>query len=66
MVPDRGHHGEGQHHQRYVTVPSVPRAGFIMVKPEFVLGSLETVFDRPTSPFDCDQSFDQSSHLAPG
>lgn len=66
MVPDRRHHGKGQHHQRYVTVPSVPGPGFIMVKPEFVLGGFETVFDRPATPFDCDQGFDRSSYLAPG
>jgi len=23
-MPDRGHHGEGEHHQRHVTMPTMP------------------------------------------
>ncbi len=36
-----------------------------MVKPEFVFGGFETVFDRPAMPFDGNQGFDCGSRLAP-
>ena len=32
-------------------MPAVPGPGFIVVKPEFILGRLEAVFDRPAMPF---------------
>ena len=44
-------HGEGQHDQRDVPVPAVPGPALIMVKPQFGLGSLETVLDGPATAF---------------
>ncbi len=37
-----------------------------MVEPEFVLGGLKAVFDRPAMSFDLDQSFDARSGRTPG
>lgn len=42
-IPDDGHHGEGEHDQRDVTVPAMPGAGFVVIEAEFVLGGFETV-----------------------
>ena len=61
---DRGHHGEGQHDERDVTVPAMPGAGLVVVEAEFVLGGFEAVFDRPAMAFDFRQSFDAGSGRA--
>jgi hypothetical protein len=37
VMPDRGHHGEGEHDERDVTMPAVPRAALVVVEAEFVL-----------------------------
>ena len=66
MMPDRGHHGEGEHDERDVTMPTVPGARFIVVEPEFVLGRFETILDRPAMSFDLDQGFDARSGRTPG
>ena len=56
-MPDDGHHGKGEHDQRDVTVPAMPRAGFVVIEAEFVLGGFETVLDGPTMAFDRYQLF---------
>ena len=66
LQPNDRHHRKCQHHERHVTIPSVPGPGFVMVEPDFVFGGFETVFDRPAVAFDGDQGFDRGSHLAPG
>ena len=66
MMADGGHHGEGQHDQRGVTVPAVPRAGLVVVEAELVLGGLEAVLDRPALPLDLDQGLDRGPDRAPG
>ena len=40
-MTDDGHHGEGEHDQRNVTVPAMPGAGFVVIETEFVLGGFE-------------------------
>ncbi len=55
-MSDHCHHGKGEHCQRDMAVPAMPGAGFIMVEAEFVLGGLETVFDRPAMSFDMNES----------
>ena len=55
---DDSHHGEGEHDERYVTMPAVPGSGFVVVKPELVFGCLEAVFDRPAVAFDADKCLD--------
>ena len=35
-----------------VTMPAMPRSGFVVVEPELVLGSLKAVLDRPAVAFD--------------
>src|SRR5215207_2536182 len=66
LMADRGQHGEGEHHERDVTMPAVPRAGFVVIQPEFVFGSLEAVLDSPAVAFDPDQGFHACSGRAPG
>src|SRR3954451_13135836 len=66
MMAGRCQHGERQHHQRNMTVPAVPGAGFIVVEPKFVLAGLETVFDVPALPFHRDQRLNAGASRAPG
>jgi len=47
-------------------MPAMPRAGFVMVKAEFVLGGLEAVFDCPATAFDGNERWDACSGWAPG
>jgi len=41
MMADHSHHGEGQHDEGDVTVPAVPGAGLVVIKPQLVLGGFE-------------------------
>src|SRR3954454_1100385 len=66
MVADDRHYGEGQHDQRDMAVPAMPRTGFIVVEAEFGLGRLEGVLDRPALSFDGDQGLDRRASRAPG
>src|SRR4051794_15315449 len=66
MMADRCQHGEGQHHQRDMTMPTVPGAGFIVVEAKLVLAGLETVLDAPTLPFHRHQRLDAGASRAPG
>ena len=65
-MPDRGHHREGEHDERDVAMPTMPGARFIVVEPEFVLGRLETILDRPAMSLELDQGFDTGSEGTPG
>ena len=58
MMADRGHHGEGEHDQRDMTVPTVPGAGLVVVEAEFILRRLETILNCPAMALDFDQRFD--------
>src|SRR6202161_3446823 len=49
-----------------MAMPAMPGASFIMIKAEFVLGSLETFLDPPTCSFHADQSVDRRAVRAPG
>ena len=60
LMPDRGHHGEGEHDERDVTMPAMPGSRLVVVEPELVLGGLEAVLDRPAMAFDADQRLDRS------
>ena len=66
MMADHRHHGEGEHHHRYVAMPAVPGSALVVIEPELVFGGLETVLDRPAMAFDRDQRFDGCSCWAPG
>jgi hypothetical protein len=66
VMADHRQHGEGQHHQGNVTVPAVPRSGFIVRQAKFVLGGLEAVFDGPAMPLDSNERLDQRSGRASG
>ena len=46
-------------------MPAMPRAGLVMVEPEFVLGRLKTILDRPAMSLDRDQGFDARSKRTP-
>src|ERR1019366_203672 len=65
-MPDCCHHGEGEHDKRDMAMPAMPGAGLVMVEPQFVLGRLETILDRPAMTLDHDQGFDASSNRTPG
>ena len=56
-MPDDGHHDEGEHDQRDMTVPAMPGAGFVVIEAEFVLGGFETVLDCPAMAFNRCQLF---------
>ena len=56
-MPDDGHHGEGEHDQRDVTMPAMPGAGFVVIETEFVFGGFETILDGPAMAFDRYQLF---------
>jgi hypothetical protein len=58
---NRGHHGEGQHHELDVTSPSMPGARLVVIEAEFVLGGFETVFDCPPTAPDFRESLDRGS-----
>ena len=66
MMTDCGHHGEGEHDERDMTMPAMPGPGFVVVEPEFVFGGLEAVLDRPPVAFDRHQRFDRRSRWTPG
>ncbi len=57
MMADRRHHGEGEHHQGHVTMPTMPGSALVVIEPEFVLRGLKAVLDRPSMAFDRDQRF---------
>ena len=65
-VTDRRHHGERQHDERDVAMPSVPGAGLVVIEPEFVFGGLEAALDGPASPLDRYEDLDVCSRRAPG
>src|SRR5205814_5957894 len=52
--------------EREVTMPAMPRSGFVVVEPELVLGSLKAVLDRPAMALDADQGLDRSPCRTPG
>src|SRR5487761_1775469 len=56
-MPDGGHHGEGEHDQRHMPMPAMPRAGLVVIEAEFVLGGFKAVFDGPAMAFDRYQLF---------
>jgi Acetyltransferase (GNAT) domain len=65
-MADRRHHGEGEHHHRYVAMPAMPGSALVVIEPELVFGGLKTVLDRPAMAFDRDQRFDGCACWAPG
>ena len=64
-MADRGHHGEGEHDQRDMTVPTVPGAGLVVVEAEFILRRLETILNCPAVTFYGYQRFDGRCGRAP-
>jgi len=65
-MADRGHHGEGEHHQGHVAMPTMPGSALVVVEAELVLRGLKTVLDRPPAAFDRHQRFDGRSRRTPG
>jgi hypothetical protein len=64
-MPDDGHHCEGKHDQRDMTVPAMRGAGFVVIEAEFVFGGFETVLDGPAMTFDQYQLFHRRVFGAP-
>ena len=65
-VADRRHHGEGEHHQGNVAMPSMPGSALIVIEPKLVLRGLKTILDRPPMTLDRYQRFDRRSRWTPG
>ena len=65
-MPDRGHHGEGEHHQGHMTVPAMPGSAFVVIEPELVFRGFKAVLDRPSMAFDRHQRFGGCSRWTPG
>src|SRR6201996_3778458 len=65
-MADCRQHGKGQHDQRDVPVPAVPKAGLIMVKSQFVLRRLKSILDGPTMALDPHQRLNGGASGAPG
>ena len=64
-MADRRHHGEGEHHQGNVAMPSMPGSALVVIEPELVFRGLKAVLDRPAMAFDRHQHFDRCSHWTP-
>src|SRR5258708_34247495 len=60
-MADRRHHGEGEHHQGDVAMPSMPGSALVVIGPELVFRGLKTIFDRPPMAFGRHQCFDGCS-----
>jgi hypothetical protein len=65
-MADHRHHGEGEHHQGNVAMPSMPGSALVVVEPELVFRGLKTVLDRPSKAFDRHQRFGGCSRWTPG
>ncbi|MEH2560548.1 hypothetical protein V1289_000175 [Bradyrhizobium sp. AZCC 2289] len=59
-MSDRGHHGEGEHHQGHMTVPAMPGSALVVIEPELVFRGFKAVLDRPSMAFDRDQRLGSS------
>ena len=57
-MPDRGHHGEGEHHHGHMAMPAMPGSALVVIEPELVFRGLKTVLDRPAVAFDADKCLD--------
>ena len=49
-----------------MAMPAVPRAGFVVIQPEFVLRGLDAVFNRPAVSLDQDLFLDACTGRTPG
>ena len=65
-MSDRGHHGEGEHHQGHVALPAIPGSALVVIEPELVFRGLKADLDRPSMAFDRHQRFDGCSSWTPG
>ena len=65
-MADSRHHGEGEHHQGHMTMPTVPGPGLVVIEPELVFRGLKAILDRPPMAFDHYQRFDRRSRGTPG
>jgi len=63
---DRRHHSEDEHDERHMVWAAMPGAGLVMIEAEFILGGLETIFDRPAASLDFRQRFDGCSERRRG
>ena len=52
LMLDGSHHGEGEHDERDMPVPAMPRACFIVIEAELVFCGFEAVLDGPAMTFD--------------
>jgi hypothetical protein len=65
VVTDHRHHGEGEHDERDVAMPAMPRAGLTVIEAEFILSCLEAIFNCPTMPLNGNERLNACSCRAP-
>src|ERR1019366_4233418 len=65
-MADRRHHGEGEHHQGHMTMPTMPGPALVVIEPKLVFRGLKAILDRPPMAFDPYQRFDRRSRRTPG
>lgn len=61
----RGHHGEGEHDERNVSMPTVPRAGLVVRQPKLGLDGLKRILDGPAPALDAHKGVDRRTGWAP-
>ena len=59
------HHGKGQHTERDVAVPSMPRSALVVIETELILVRFEAVLNRPAVSFNFDEFGDASPGRTP-
>src|SRR4030081_2063050 len=50
-MADHRHHGEGEHHQGYTSMPPMPGSALVISDLKLVFRGLKTVLDRPSMAF---------------
>ena len=55
---DGSPHGEGEHDERDVTMPAMPRSGFVVVEPKLVFAVSKLSSIAPAVAFDADKCLD--------
>ena len=65
-MADRRHHGEGEHHQGDVTMPTMPGPALVVIRsPNLFFAVSKLILHRPPMAFNRDQRFDRRSRRRP-
>src|SRR5258708_28408365 len=63
-MSDRGHHGEGEHHQGHMTAPAMAASALVVIEPKLVFRGFKHALDLPPMPLDRGQRLNTSSRFA--